>query len=205
MNGVARLAVIAALAVLVPLITVVMVMISMEEQVTVTVPSVPNFKEFENFEKKFEKNRVAILMAGTLQRLMLNSTGQHVVEPLRQDNWQVDLYLSFLTGKVKGFREAADSFQSEAEFEGLNKAGIEGLLTQRFGHFGGQVVHLRVFDQLDPSPEDLKFIENPHFWGNGQRGFVARKNFLLMWKELDLLWYHAQAHEHLNGKYSYVP
>lgn len=120
-----------------------------------------------------DENRIAILIAGSLQRFNLNSNLERLVLPLVRENWTVDLYLSIRMGKVQGWRQAADAFEPEGELKNLNQEGLETLLTGKVGRFGGTLVYQHIFDEIDLAVEDIDFIQNfggflswcPFFWG----------------------------------------
>ena len=107
-----------------------------------------------------DENRIAILMAGSLQRFNLNTNLERLVSPLVRENWTVDLYLSIRMGKVQGWRQAADAFEPEGELKNLNQEGLETLLTWKVSQFGGTLVYQHIFDEIDLAVEDIDFIQN---------------------------------------------
>lgn len=71
---------------------------------------------------------------------------------------------------------------------------------------GSRVVSSKIFEEHDKEPQDIAFIDRNVFWTEKKRGpgETARTNFLIMWKELEQLWYQAQSEEHHHGSYSCV-
>ena len=124
-----------------------------------------------------DENRIAILIAGSLQRFNLNNNLERLVLPLVRQNWTVDLYFSIKMGKIQGWRQAADAFEPEGELENLSQEGLETLLTWKVRRFGGTVVYQHIFDEIDLAVEDIDFIQNFgrflrvgatfFFWGGG--------------------------------------
>ena len=152
-----------------------------------------------------EECRFALLIAGTLRRVNLNAD-RHLLQPLIQANCKVDVFFSLFAGTNEGWRKASDAFEQDPDFEGLNRSGIEHLIKRRFSMHGSRVVSSRIFEEHDKEPQDIAFIDRNTFWTDkkGGRGETARTNFLMMWKELEQLWYLAQSQEHQHGPYSFV-
>eukprot|EP00438_Fugacium_kawagutii_P031744 Skav206879 [mRNA] locus=scaffold5240:8878:10023:+ [translate_table: standard] len=153
-------------------------------------------------------DRVAILIAGTLRRFSLNAD-MRLVAPLTRANITVDVFLSLFDGPSKGWKDLSNAFQQDPQFDGLNRSGIQSLLERRFSMPGSRLVVNKVFDEYHETSEDAAFVDRNKFWPNGfgspkEQGRIARSNFILLWKELESLWYLAQVEEHLHGHYSYV-
>ena len=148
--------------------------------------------------------RIAVLIAGTVRRVNLNAD-RHLLQPLTKANCKVDVFLSLFAGVSKGWKKASDAFEQEPDFESLNRFGIESVIQRRFSMPGSKVVRSKIFEEHNKEPQDIAFIDRDAFWpGKGSLGEAARSNFLMMWKELEELWYQAQSEEHQHGSYSFV-
>eukprot|EP00438_Fugacium_kawagutii_P019747 Skav227353 [mRNA] locus=scaffold1665:128519:129808:+ [translate_table: standard] len=152
--------------------------------------------------------RFAILIAGTLRRFHLNA-GTHLVAPLTRANWTVDVFLSLFNGSFKGWSPESDGFRQDPQFDGLNRSGIQDLIERRFSMPGSRLMRNRIFDEHNLESQDVAFLDKNHFWKDdggpyAGQGRIARSNFIMMWKELESMWYLALSQEHLYGSYSYV-
>ena len=150
-----RLVWITVVAVLLPLLMVLAMWTSVTSDVRSESENLPRFDGWIQ-----DENRIAILMAGSLQRFNLNTNLERLVSPLVRENWTVDLYLSIRMGKVQGWRQAADAFEPEGELKNLNQEGLETLLTWKVSQFGGTLVYQHIFDEIDLAVEDIDFIQN---------------------------------------------
>lgn len=150
-----RLVWITVVAVLLPLLMVLAMWTSVTSDVRSESENLPRFDGWIQ-----DENRIAILMAGSLQRFNLNTNLERLVSPLVRENWTVDLYLSIRMGKVQGWRQAADAFEPEGELKNLNQEGLETLLTWKVSQFGGTLIYQHIFDEIDLAVEDIDFIQN---------------------------------------------
>lgn len=149
--------------------------------------------------------RVAILQAGTVARFHLNTSAEHLVAPLVQSGWEVDYFLSLFFGPTKGWHELVEAFEPDFEFQHVNDTTIfTRIIYQKLNHFGANVVFNRVFTQQPLEFAEKKFIDTDKKFWNVVRGNVARNNFILLWKNLDLLWKKVVENEQTRGKYSYL-
>eukprot|EP00438_Fugacium_kawagutii_P033494 Skav232529 [mRNA] locus=scaffold319:33354:38059:+ [translate_table: standard] len=170
----------------------------------------PVNNEFSRFSKDVrfheEPRRFALLIPGTLRRFNSNAD-THVVAPLIGENWEVDVFLSLFDGPSRGWTSVSDNFQQDPQFDGLNRSGIQSAIERRFSMPGSRLVVDKIFDDHHETSEDIAFVKGNKFWpdshGPGQ-GRFARRNFILLLKELENLWYRALLQEDLLGPYSYV-
>ena len=150
------------------------------------------------------RQRVAILIAGTVARFHLNTSAEHLVAPLVQSGWEVDYFSSFFLGRPSGWHAGVEAFEADWEFQEANETHVESIISQKLSSSGARVIFNRVFSEQDVDLAESSFIaQKTGFWQN-KRGKVARKNFILMWKNLSILWQKAKEHEKMYGKYSYV-
>ena len=150
------------------------------------------------------RTRVAILVAGTVARFHLNSSAEHLVAPLVQSGWEVDHFSSFFLGRVSGWHAAAEAFEADWEFQQANETQVESIISQKLSSSGARVIFNHVFSEQDVDLAESNFIEKePRLWPF-PRTKIARKNFILMWKNLSILWQKAKEQEEMYGKYSNV-
>ena len=150
------------------------------------------------------RQRVAILTAGTVTRFHLNTSAEHLAAPLVQSGWEVDYFLSLFLGLSMGFHAVAEGFEADWEFQQVNETQIlESIISQRLSSRGARVIFNHVFREQDVDLAEKSFIDSEKFWPL-QRGKIARNNFILMWKNLAILWQKAKEHEHVYGRYSHV-
>jgi len=150
------------------------------------------------------RQRVAILTAGTVTRFHLNTSAEHLAAPLVQSGWEVDYFLSLFLGLSMGFHAGAEGFEADWEFQQVNETQIlESIISQRLSSCGARVIFNHVFSEQDVDLAEKSFIDSDKFWPL-QRGKIARNNFILMWKNLAILWQKAKEREHAYGRYSHV-
>ena len=124
--------------------------------------------------------------------------------PLVQSGWEVDYFSSFFLGRPSGWRAGVEAFEADWEFQEANETHFESIISQKLSSSGAHVMFNRVFSEQDVDLAESSFIaQEKGFWPN-KRGKIARNNFILMWKNLAILWQKAKEHEKRYGKYSYV-
>ena len=158
--------------------------------------------------KAVTRQKVAILIAGTVARFHLNTSAEHLVAPLVQSGWEVDYFSSLFLGRPAPWKAKAEMKELEAdwEFQQANETHIKNTISQKLSSSGARVIFNHVFSEQDVDLAEKNFIDTDiAFWPRPERrGKTARNNFILMWRNLAILWQKAKKHENMHGKYSYV-
>ena len=152
------------------------------------------------------RQRVAILTAGTVTRFHLNTSAEHLVAPLVQSGWDVDYFSSFFLGVPSAWRAGKEVFEADWEFQQANETQVESIISQKLSSSGARVIFNHVFSEQDLDLAESSFVaKETGIWPRPpKRGRIARTNFILMWKNLSILWRKAKKQEKMYGKYSYV-
>ena len=181
-----------------------------------------------------KKRRVAVIVGGTLQRFMFNSTLEHVMKPmnnLRHPRVRVDYYVYLTTAKAKPYRSSnaytgyfdADPIIPESRFS--DHADVEEFIRDKVGSVGASVGAIFLKDKIDIDSEPLlkkrreKLIkkhpdEDPDVRfpvidirnkDTAYRTANANRNLLRMHLSIQYLWNQAIKWEQEEGfKYDYV-
>ena len=151
------------------------------------------------------RQRVAILTAGTVARFHLNTSAENLAAPLVQSGWEIDYYSSLFLGPSSSWHTAVNAFQADWEFQQVNETHmIENIISQKLSSSGARVIFNHVFSEQDVDLAEKNFIDTDKDFWPPARGKIARNNFILMWKNLAILWEKAKEHEKMYGKYDYV-
>eukprot|EP00438_Fugacium_kawagutii_P019673 Skav225737 [mRNA] locus=scaffold28:12852:14931:- [translate_table: standard] len=159
--------------------------------------------------------RIAILMAGTLDRFHLGSTAEHLVAPLHAAGWQVDYFASVFAGSTHTWDSGAqERFEKDPLFAKIQKDSkspdnfaIRTIISDTLKRFGARIPFMKVFDRHDVAPADESYIQGhgTAMWKNLKRQEIARQNFILMLKELETMWHMLKEEEKTQLQpYSYV-
>lgn len=151
-------------------------------------------------------------MAGTLARYQLGSTTEHLIAPLHKAGWKVDYFYSLYDGKLGAnntWRGWAENFEPDPLLSHVQRQDLDATISQRLKMFGADVGKSKVYNHTDPSLDDLSFIHGNNYglWNWSARGAIARRNFVLMHKEINILWRQVETREKKIGagfQYSYV-
>ena len=156
--------------------------------------------------KAVTRQKVAILIAGTVARFHLNTSAEHLVAPLVQSGWEVDYFSSLFLGQPAPWKAKAEVKELEAdwEFQQANETHIKNIISQKLSSSGARVIFNHVFSEQDVDLAEKNFIDTDMaFWPRPERrGKTARNNFILMW--FAILWQKAKKYENMHGTYSYV-
>jgi len=109
----------------------------------------------------------------------------------------------FFLGHPSGWHAGVEAFEADWEFQEANETQFESIISQKLSSCGARVIFNHVFSEQDVDLAERSFIDSDKFWPL-QRGKIARNNFILMWKNLAILWQKAKEHEQVNGRYSHV-
>ena len=113
----------------------------------------------------FKKNiRLAIIMAGTLQRFMFNSTLEHVFKPRNKQGGlpvDIDYFVSLTTQKVKAYRSdsaytnylESDPILPRSKFS--DYVDLEEYIRDKVGRLGVMVGDVKFQENIDINSEDL--------------------------------------------------
>ena len=98
--------------------------------------------------KAVTRQKVAILIAGTVARFHLNTSAEHLVAPLVQSGWEVDYFSSLFLGLASAWNDVADAFEADSEFQQVNETHIiENIISQKVSSSGARVIFNQVFSQ----------------------------------------------------------
>jgi len=105
--------------------------------------------------------RVAVIVAGTLQRFMFNSTVKHLVRPMARNEIFVDFYASLTTAKAEANRSGtgyADHLQPDPALPRSNfddSIDIEEYLRKRIGSDLASIGALKIQESIDIDSEPM--------------------------------------------------
>jgi hypothetical protein len=168
--------------------------------------------------------RIAVLVAGTLLRFFLTSSTERLIRPLVQQGHAVDYYLALSTGAARTWRrdEYTDHFALDPAFgsavEPPTYKHVREVIAHHVEAAGGKLRRLDLRDvvPLDKDTALLRAINRSQrarglgssgdpfeqfplqSHGSG-RGGDANRNFLRVYKALELLWEAAVATETAEG------
>ena len=153
-------------------------------------------------------------MAGSVARYHLDSTAEHLIAPLHKAGWNVDYFYSLYDGSIGDnatWQPRAAKFEPDPTLSDVQRQDLDATITQKIKHFGADVECSKVFNHYDTSPDDLSFINETdsvaQLWHGLERGSIARRNFVHMHKEINMLWQQVETREKDLGagfQYSYV-
>ena len=119
--------------------------------------------------------RIAVIVAGTLQRFMFSSTIKHLIQPIARKQMVADYYVSLTTEKTMPYRSGmgyADHFQPDPTLprSDLNDTiDIEEYLREEIGNNGASVGAIKIQERIDIDSEPLlaarrkqALLENPN-------------------------------------------
>ena len=183
---------------------------------------------------KKESLKVAVFVAGTLQRFMLNSTLEHLIRPMSSNSEtgvDVDYYASLTTGKAKAYRSGSsythhlqpDPMLPVSNFH--DSVDIEEYVRKKFGPTQAKIGAFQIQESIyiDAEPmlkarRERALIENPSEDPDqripifdirtvdiAKRTTSANRNLLRMHLAIQNLWSSALKWEAEEGfKYDYV-
>ena len=140
-----------------------------------------------------------------MARFHLNTSAEHVVAPLVQSGFEVDYFSSLFLGNASAWSPRAETFEADWEFQAVNETQIiESIISQKLSSYGARGIFNHVFSQQDVNLAEKNFIDTDKVFWPWSRGEIARNNFIMLWKNLSVLWQKAKKYEEMYGKYSYV-
>ena len=161
-----------------------------------------------------DSQTIAILMAGTVARYHLDSTAEHLIAPLGKAGWKVDYFYSLCDGNLGDnatWKKKAARFEPDPTWSEVKRQDIDATIAQKLKTFGADVGSSKVFNHYDTSLDDLSFISGNDsvapLWSGKKRGSIARRNFVHVHKEINMLWQQVEIQEKKKGagfQYSYV-
>jgi hypothetical protein len=140
---------------------------------------------------------------------------EHLIAPLLKAGWKVDdfyLYDDNLGGNA-AWQPKAATFEPDPTLSKVERQDLDAAMAiaKKLKTFGADVGSSKVFNHYDTSPDDLSFISGndsvARLWSGKKRGSIARRNFVHVHKEINMLWQQVEIQEKKKGagfQYSYV-
>eukprot|EP00928_Gymnodinium_smaydae_P089205 TRINITY_DN731_c0_g2_i2.p1 TRINITY_DN731_c0_g2~~TRINITY_DN731_c0_g2_i2.p1 ORF type:complete len:419 (+),score=41.78 TRINITY_DN731_c0_g2_i2:133-1257(+) len=170
--------------------------------------------------KSFEPKKVALIVAGTLQRFLFQSTVDYVVGPMTASGIEVDYYLSLTSNKAQAYRADdgyTDHASTDLDWQSDDVTAISGLIKDILekNQAAGKVISIK--DDIDIDGEKLLHVhrekaklehpdEDPDLrfptlnMPQGERTLVANRNLLKMHYAIQSLWRETVKQEATSGQ-----
>ena len=153
-------------------------------------------------------------MAGSAARYHLDSRAEHLIAPRNKAGWKVDYIYSLYDGSIghnATWQPRAAKFKPDPNLSDVQRQDLDATITQKIKTVGADITCSKVFNHYDTSGDDLSFINETdsvaRLWRGSGRGSIARRNFVHMHKEINMLWQQVETHEKEKGtgfQYAYV-